>query len=78
MRMNKDLMVESLWKLNVVDIEVTLLHVCQMVGYRSLFISHTSPQNIDIYVYNTIRKYGILLDIKRLRVFMQNLRCIPA
>jgi hypothetical protein len=31
MRMNKDLMMSSLWKLNIVDIEVTLLHVCEMV-----------------------------------------------
>jgi hypothetical protein len=31
MRMNKDLMMSSIWKLNVVDIEVTLLHVCEMV-----------------------------------------------
>lgn len=28
---NKDMMMSSLWKLNVVDFEVTLLHVCEMV-----------------------------------------------
>ncbi|XP_021285348.1 chaperone protein dnaJ 10 [Herrania umbratica] len=30
-RLNKETLVSSLWKLNVVDIEVTLVHVCQMV-----------------------------------------------
>ncbi|KAJ4700842.1 chaperone protein dnaJ 10 [Melia azedarach] len=30
-RLNKETLMSSLWKLNVVDIEITLLHVCQMV-----------------------------------------------
>ncbi|XWS23641.1 hypothetical protein CRYUN_Cryun28dG0032300 [Craigia yunnanensis] len=30
-RLNKETLMSSLWKLNVVDIEVTLAHVCQMV-----------------------------------------------
>ncbi|GMI77141.1 hypothetical protein like AT1G77020 [Hibiscus trionum] len=31
LRLNKETLTSSLWKLNVVDIEVTLVHVCQMV-----------------------------------------------
>jgi len=35
MRMNKDLMMSSLWKLKVVEIEMTLLHVCEIVLYEN-------------------------------------------
>lgn len=34
-RQNKDTLMSSLWKLNVVDIEVTLLHVCQLVLHEN-------------------------------------------
>ncbi|XP_021902659.1 chaperone protein dnaJ 10 [Carica papaya] len=34
-RLNKETLMSSLWKLNVVDIEVTLVHVCQMVLHEN-------------------------------------------
>lgn len=35
LKSSKDTLMNSLWKLNVVDIEVTLLHVCQMVLHEN-------------------------------------------
>jgi len=40
MRMNKDLMMSSLWKLKVVEIEMTLLHVCEIVCILRYLITY--------------------------------------
>lgn len=37
LRLNRETLMNSLWKLNVVDIEVTLLHVCQLVSLILFF-----------------------------------------
>lgn len=40
MQSHKSVLVDSLWKLNVADIEATLSHVCQMVRSHVLAILH--------------------------------------
>lgn len=43
MQSHKKLMMDSLWKLNVADIEATLSRVCQMVVLRGVSCSFYSP-----------------------------------
>lgn len=72
----KDAMINSLWKINVVDIETTLSHVCQAVYYllqRKLLWMHSRPRaarfirNFFFLVSQVLRDHTVSKDVLKLR-----------
>lgn len=53
---NKETLMGSLWKLNVVDIEVTLLHVCQMVSSLDLLFALIFVRSQDMSYDDSSKK----------------------
>lgn len=74
----KDAMINSLWKINVVDIETTLSHVCQAVYYLlqgKLLWMHSRPRaarfirNFFFFflVSQVLRDHTVSKDVLKLR-----------
>lgn len=64
LRLNRETLMNSLWKLNVVDVEITLVHVCQMV----LQESHVRREELKIRAV----ALKILGKVFQSQKFMQN------
>ncbi|KAG4969480.1 hypothetical protein JHK82_035180 [Glycine max] len=65
-RLNKDTLMNSLWKLNVVDIEVTLVHVCQMVIV--FIVAYPDTMKLLVLRENNVKKEELRLRATALKI----------